>query len=79
MSDTTRLAFIKRSAATAASMTVVGAIVAEDADAKVARQSGAVVAYIKKPASGEIVVMKGKKQVVVHDKKLAARIAHAGH
>lgn len=79
MSDTTRLAFIKRSAATAAGMTVVGALAAEDADAKVARKSGPVVAYIKKPASGEIVVMQGKKQLVVHDKKLAARIAHAGH
>ena len=78
MSDTTRLGFIKRSAATAAGMTVVGAIVAEDADAKVARKSGPLVAYIKKPGSGEIVVMHGKEQIVVHDKKLAARIAHAG-
>jgi len=78
MSDSTRLDFIKRSAATAAGMTVVGAIVAEDADAKVARKSGPLVAYIKKPASGEIVVMHGSEQIVVRDKKLAARIAHAG-
>lgn len=79
MSDTTRLAFLKRSAGAAAGMTVVGAIVAEDADAKVARKSGPLVAYIKKPANGEIVVMHGEKQIVVHNKKLAAQIARAGH
>jgi hypothetical protein len=77
MSDTTRLEFVKRSAATAAGMTVVGAIVAEDADAKVARRSGAVVAYIRKPANGEIIVMHGKHQVKVRDRKLAAQLARA--
>lgn len=79
MSDTTRLAFIKRSAAGAAGMTVIGAMVAEEADAKVAKKSGSIVAYIKKPANGEIILMHADKQIVVHDKKLAARIAHAGH
>ena len=77
MSDTTRLGFVKRSAATAAGMTVVGALVAEDADAKVARRSGPVVAYVHKPASGEIVVMHGKHQITLHDRKLAAQLAHA--
>jgi hypothetical protein len=77
MSDTTRLGFVKRSAATAAGMTVVGAIVAEEADAKVARRSGPVVAYIHKPASGEIVVMHGNHQVKMRDRKLAARLARA--
>jgi hypothetical protein len=77
MSDTTRLGFVKRSAATAAGMTVVGALVAEDADAKVARRSGPVVAYIRRPASGEIIVMHGKHQVNLHDRKLAAQLARA--
>jgi hypothetical protein len=77
MSDTTRLGFVKRSAATAAGMTVVGALVAEDADAKVARRSGPVVAYIRKPGNGEIILMHGKHQVKVHDRKLAARLARA--
>jgi hypothetical protein len=77
MSDTTRLGFVKRSAATAAGMTVVGAIATEEADAKVARQSGPVVAYIRTPANGEIIVMHGKHQVKLHDRKLAARLARS--
>jgi hypothetical protein len=77
MSDTTRLGFVKRSAAAAAGMTVVGGVVAEQADAKAARRSGPVVAYIHKPASGEIVVMHGKRQVKLRDRKLAAQLARA--
>lgn len=76
MSDTsTRRAFVKKSATAAAGMTVVGALVAEEADAKVARKKGPVVVYIKKPANGEIIVMHGKKQVHFRNKKLAAEIA----
>ena len=77
MSDTTRLGFVKRSAATAAGMTAVGALFAEEADAKAARRSGPVVAYIRKPANGEIIVMHGKRQVKLHDRDLAARLARA--
>ena len=77
MSDTTRRAFVKGSAATAAGMTVVGAMFAEEADAKAARNSGPVVAYIHKPSTGEIVVMHGKRQVKVRDRKVAARLARA--
>lgn len=77
MSDTTRLGFVKRSAAAAAGMTAVGALFAEEADAKAARSSGPVVAYIHKPANGEIVVMHGTQQVKVRDRQLAAKIAHA--
>jgi hypothetical protein len=60
-------------------MTVVGALVVEDADAKVAARSGPVVAYIRNPKSGEILVMAGERQVKLHDRKLAARLARAGH
>ena len=77
MSDTTRLGFVKRSAATAAGMTAVGALFAEEADAKAARRSGPVVAYIGKPANGEIIVMHGKQQRKIRDRKLAARLARA--
>ena len=52
MSDTTRRGFVKNSAAAAAGMTVVGALVAEQADAKVAAKSGPVVAYIRDPPHG---------------------------
>lgn len=77
MSDTTRLGFVKRSAATAVGLTVVGGLVAEEADAKAARRSGPVVAYIREPANGEILVMHGKHQVKLRDRKLAARLARA--
>jgi hypothetical protein len=77
MSDTTRRGFVKRSAATAAGMTVFGALVAEEADAKAARRSGPVVAFVPKPATGEIVVMHGKHQVELRDRNLAARLARA--
>ena len=77
MSDTSRRAFVKNSAAAAAGMTVLGALVTGEADAKVARKSGPVVAYIRKPGNGEIIVMHGKHQVKLHDRKLAARLARS--
>jgi hypothetical protein len=58
-------------------MTVVGALVAEQADAKVAATSGPVVAYVRDPRTGEISVMAGERQVRLHDRKLAARLARA--
>ena len=79
MSDTTRRGFVTSSAAAAASVTVVGALVAEEADAKVAARSGPVVAYIRNPKSGDITVMAGQRQVKLHDRKLAARLARTVH
>jgi hypothetical protein len=58
-------------------MTVVGALVAEQADAKVAATSGPVVAYVRDPRTGEISVMAGERQVRLHDRNLAARLARA--
>jgi len=77
MSDSTRRGFVKNSAAAAAGMTVVGALVAEQADAKAAAGSGPVVAYIRNPRSGEISVMTGEREVKLHDRKIAARLARA--
>lgn len=77
MSDSTRRGFVKNSAAAAAGMTVVGALVAEQADAKAAKGSGPVVAYIRDGGDGEISVMKGQRTVKLHDRKIAARIARA--
>ena len=77
MSDTTRRGFVKNSAAAAAGMTVVGALVADQADAKAAAKSGPVVAYIRDPRTGEISVMAGEREVKLHDRKIAARIARA--
>lgn len=77
MSDSTRRVFIKNSAAAAAGATVVGALVAEEADAKAAHRSGPVVAWIRAPRTGEITVMAGERQVKIHDRKIAARLARA--
>ena len=77
MSDSTRRAFIQNSAAAAAGATVVGALVAEQADAKAAHRSGPIVAWISAPRSGEITVMAGEREVKIHDRKIAARLARA--
>jgi hypothetical protein len=36
-----------------------------------------VVAYVKNPQDGEISVMSGDREVIVRDRKLAAKIARA--
>jgi hypothetical protein len=77
MSDSTRRTFVKNSAVAAAGMTVAGALVAEQADAKAAAASGPVVAYVRDPRTGEISVMAGERQVSLQDRKLAARLARA--
>ncbi len=61
----------------AAGATVVGALIAEEADAHAAAESGPIVAYIREPRTGEISVMAGERQVKLHDHKIAARIARA--
>jgi hypothetical protein len=77
MSDSTRRGFIKSSAGAAAGVTVVGALLAEQADAEAAGESGPIVAYIRQPRTGEISVMAGERQVTLQDRKIAARIARA--
>jgi hypothetical protein len=77
MSDSTRRGFVKRSAAAAAGATVVGALMAEQADASAATRSGPIVAYIREPRTGEISLMSGDREVKVRDPKVAARLARA--
>ncbi len=78
MGDLTRRGFVKSSAATAAGMTVIGAIAADAADAdRGAAGSGPVVAYVSDPSKGEISVMKGEREVKLLDRKLAREISRA--
>ena len=70
MSDTRR-AFVKRSATAAIGATMVGGLLATEADADT---SEPVVAYVR---GGEVSVMKGDREVTVRDRKLAAQIARA--
>jgi len=76
--ETTRLGFMKSSAATVAGFTVIGSLTADRADGATADTgTDAVVAYLRHPSTGEITVMSGQREVTFRDKKLAARIAHA--
>jgi hypothetical protein len=75
MSDSTRRVFVKNSAAAAAGMTVVGALLTEEAQARVAAHNGPVVAYVHDARTGDISVLAGDREVHVRDRKLAARIA----
>ncbi|HEX4009340.1 MAG TPA: twin-arginine translocation signal domain-containing protein [Solirubrobacteraceae bacterium] len=78
MSDLTRRGFVKNSAAATAGITVLGALLSQQADADAdASGSRAVVAYIRDPAKGEISVLSGDREVHIHDRLLAARIAGA--
>ena len=71
MSDTRR-AFVKRSATAAVGATMIGALVAGEADA---HTSEPVVAYVH---DGKISIMTGEREVTVRDRKLAAQIVRAG-
>jgi hypothetical protein len=75
----TRRTFVKKSMGTAAGMTVVGTLIAEQADADFVSASASppVVAYVHDAAKGEVALMRGTHGVVVQDRKLAARLARA--
>ncbi len=78
MGEITRLGFMKSSVGAAAGLTVVGSLTAAKADADqspLGKES--VVAYVRNPASGEISVMVGDREVIVHDRQLAARLSRA--
>ena len=71
MTDTRR-AFVKRSAGAAVGATMIGALIASDADATT---NEPVVAYVH---DGQISIMTGEREVTVRDRKLAAQIVRAG-
>jgi hypothetical protein len=78
MTDLTRRGFVKNSAGAAAGVTVIGALVAEQASANGAGAgSEPVVAYVSDPRKGEISLMAADREVTVRDPKLAARIVRA--
>jgi anaerobic selenocysteine-containing dehydrogenase len=78
MSDLTRRGFVKNSAAATAGMTVIGALLAGQADAHAGEHgSKAVLAYVRDPRKGDIAVLSGDHEVHINDRKLAAAIARA--
>jgi hypothetical protein len=78
VSEVTRRGFVKNSAGAAAGVTVIGALAAEAAEARV---DGAgkepIVAYVSDPRKGEISVMSGEREKKIRDRDLAARIRRA--
>ena len=75
MEDMTRAGFVKSSAAAVVGASAISAIAAAAAEADGHPGNEPVVAYVKNPSKGEIAVMSGEREVVVRDRKLAARIA----
>ena len=78
MSEVTRRGFVKSSAGAAAGVTVIGALAAEQAEA---RAEGAgkepIVAYVSDGRKGDISLMSGDREKTIRDRDLAARIARA--
>ena len=75
MTDLTRRGFVKGSAGAAASLSVLSALLAEQADAHADPGSRPIIAYVRNPARGEIAVMTADREVTIHDRRLAARLA----
>jgi hypothetical protein len=80
MSELTRRRFVRDSAGAAAGLTALGALGVARADAReTAEHPGTepIVAHVKDPSSGEIAVLHGEHETIIHDRGLAARIARA--
>jgi hypothetical protein len=78
MSDVTRRSFVRSSAGAAAGVTAIGVFGAGEADAKrTATHEHPVVAWLGNPRDGTITIMKGHREVTIHDHALAAKIANA--
>lgn len=75
MSDLTRRGFVKGSAGAAASLSVLSALLADQAHAEPG--SRPLIAYVANPKRGDIAVMAADREVTIHDPKLAARLARA--
>jgi hypothetical protein len=75
VTDLTRRGFVKNSATAAAGVTVIGALLAEQAQANPG--STPVVAYVTDARTGEISLMAADREVTVRDKRLAAQIVRA--
>ena len=78
MSDLTRRSFVRSSAGAAAGVTATGVFGVGEAEAKhKAPTAHPVVAWLGDPRDGKITIMKGDREVTIHDRALAAKIANA--
>jgi hypothetical protein len=79
MITSTRRGFVQNSAAAAAGMTVLGALLTSEADARAPHHEGHIVAFVSDARRGEVAVMSGDRTVTIHDRQLAARLVRAIH
>jgi hypothetical protein len=78
MDDLTRRSFVRSSAGAAVGVPAMGMFGVGEADAKRrATHSHPVVAWLGDPSDGTITIMKGDREVTIHDHALAAKIANA--
>ena len=79
MAEHSRRNFLKIAGVTAGAAAVVPAIGLTDAEAESSAPAhdGAFVAWVKDPKAGEIAVLVGERELTVHDRKLAKRLAQA--
>ncbi|MDT4949595.1 MAG: hypothetical protein QOJ37_2190 [Pseudonocardiales bacterium] len=83
MTEPTRRGFLTIAGAGAAAAGLAGVAPAAAAAAATVRApagvSGPLVAYVTDMQGGELTLMVGEREVVVHDRDLAARLARAAH
>ena len=91
MAELTRRGFLKRGAATGAvsvgglavgpglAAAVLGATGLTAAEVASASAGGPIVAYVRDPASGELAVTAGEREITVRDPDLVRRLLKAGH
>ncbi len=82
--DQSRRGFLALAGAGAAGVAAAAALgTAGDADAESTAVPKAathpLVAFVRNARTGEVAVLEGEREVVVHDRALAARIARAAH
>jgi hypothetical protein len=75
MNQTSRRGFLAASGTGVAAIAVAPAIIGADSADASTPPEGAVVAYIKDAATGQVAVMAGEREVVVTDKSLVATIS----
>jgi hypothetical protein len=83
MGDQSRRGFLALAGAGAAAVGLSAVVPATEvlgvpgAEAASAAASGPLVAYVKDSRTGEVSVMVGEREVIVHDRELVARLARA--
>jgi hypothetical protein len=81
--DQSRRGFLAVAGAGAAGVAAAAALGGGSAEAEStavpAQATKPLVAYVRDARTGEVAVMEGEREVVVHDRTLAARIARAAH